>query len=188
MRHHKTRLDQPVGYGGRNDMTNNRTLRINRQRLLDSLETLGQSGRKPDGSCCRLALTDEDKLGRDLVVSWMKDLGLEIQIDRVGNIIAVLPGAEDLPPVMTGSHIDTVATGGKLDGCYGVLAGLEAVRCVKEAGIVTRHPFAVAVFTNEEGARFQPDMLGSLVYAGGLALEETLAMPIDNGTTSSYRA
>lgn len=164
-------------------MTDHRTLRINRQRLLESIETLGKIGQRTDGSCCRLALTDEDKLGRDLVVSWMRNLGLEIQIDRVGNIIAVLPGVEDLPPVMTGSHIDTVATGGKLDGCYGVLAGLEAVRSVKEAGIVTRHPLAVAVFTNEEGARFQPDMLGSLVYAGGLELEETLAMPMDNGTT-----
>ena len=164
-------------------MTDHRTLRINRQRLLESIETLGKIGQRTDGSCCRLALTAEDKLGRDLVVSWMRNLGLEIQIDRVGNIIAVLPGVEDLPPVMTGSHIDTVATGGKLDGCYGVLAGLEAVRSVKEAGIVTRHPLAVAVFTNEEGARFQPDMLGSLVYAGGLELEETLAMPMDNGTT-----
>ncbi|MGD9941295.1 MAG: Zn-dependent hydrolase [Clostridia bacterium] len=164
-------------------MNDHRTLRVNRQRLLESIETLGQLGRKPDGSCCRLALTEEDKLGRDLVVSWMQELGLKIQIDRVGNILAVLPGAEDLPPVMTGSHIDTVATGGKLDGCYGVLAGLEAVRSVKEAGILTRHPLAVAVFTNEEGARFQPDMLGSLVYAGGLAVEDTLAMPIDNAAT-----
>jgi N-carbamoyl-L-amino-acid hydrolase len=164
-------------------MSTTNGLRINKPRLLDSLEVLGQLGRKADGSCCRLALTDEDKLGRDLVVSWMKDLGLEVQIDRVGNIIGVLAGTETLPPVMTGSHIDTVATGGKLDGCYGVLAGLEAVRCMKEAGIVTRHPLAVAVFTNEEGARFQPDMLGSLVYAGGLGLEETLARPIDGGAT-----
>jgi N-carbamoyl-L-amino-acid hydrolase len=164
-------------------MSSNNGLRISKQRLLDSLEALGQAGRKADGSCCRLALTDEDKLGRDLVVSWMKELGLEVKIDRVGNIIGVLAGAEALPPVMTGSHIDTVATGGKLDGCYGVLAGLEAVRRVKEAGIVTRHPLAVAVFTNEEGARFQPDMLGSLVYVGGLELKETLVRSIDGGAT-----
>ncbi|OHD79988.1 MAG: Zn-dependent hydrolase [Spirochaetes bacterium RIFOXYC1_FULL_54_7] len=164
-------------------MSDNRDLRIDRQRLMDSLETLGQLGRKADGSCCRLALTDEDKLGRDLVVSWMKHLGLEVKVDRVGNILGLLPGSETLPPVMTGSHIDTVATGGKLDGCYGVLAGLEALRTVKEAGIVTRHPLAVAVFTNEEGARFQPDMLGSLVYVGGLGVEETLAAPISGGST-----
>lgn len=164
-------------------MMENRDLRINRQRLLDSLETLSQMGRKADGSCCRLALTDEDKLGRDLVVSWMKDLGLVVKIDQVGNIIGLLAGMEDLPPVMTGSHIDTVATGGKLDGCYGVLAGLEVLCTLKEKGIKTRLPLAVAVFTNEEGARFQPDMLGSLVYAGGLGPEETLAMPISGGSS-----
>lgn len=149
--------------------------RVNGTRLMESLERLGKVGRRADGACCRLALTDEDKAGRDLVVSWMNDLGLQVHVDRVGNIVAVRPGLEDLPPVMTGSHIDTVATGGMFDGCLGVLAGLEAVRTLDEAGIRTRRPLAVAVFSNEEGARFQPDMMGSLVYAGGLSAAEALA-------------
>jgi N-carbamoyl-L-amino-acid hydrolase len=143
-------------------------------RLMDRLEELGRAGRRPDGSCCRLALTDEDKAGRDLVVSWMKELGLEIHVDRVGNVVGVRAGEEPLAPVMTGSHIDTVATGGRFDGCLGVLAGLEVLKSLDEAGVRNRRPLAVAFFTNEEGARFQPDMLGSLVYAGGMATAEAL--------------
>jgi len=120
-------------------------------------------------------------MGRDLVVSWMRELGLAVQIDRVGNIFGLRKGAEDVPPVMTGSHIDTVATGGKLDGAYGVLAGLELIRTLNEADASTRHPIAVAVFTNEEGVRFHPDMLGSLVYAGGLDIEDAWAIPATDG-------
>jgi N-carbamoyl-L-amino-acid hydrolase len=156
-------------------------LRIDGGHLLARLEELGTVGRREDGSCCRLALTDEDRQGRDLVVSWMRELGLQVQVDRIGNLIALRPGAEDLAPVMTGSHIDTVATGGKYDGNYGVLAGLEAMRALDRAGIRTRRPLAVAVFTNEEGARFQLDMLGSLVYAGGLELERALALRATDG-------
>ncbi len=156
---------------------------IDGEGLLARLEELGAVGRQEDGSCCRLALTDEDRRGRDLVVSWMRELGLEVRVDRVGNIVALRPGREDLAPVMTGSHIDTVATGGKYDGNYGVLAGLEALRALDRAGLRTRRPLAVAVFTNEEGARFQPDMLGSLVYAGGLGLAEALATPAVDGPT-----
>lgn len=141
-------------------------LRVDGQRLMHRLETLGAVGRREDGSCCRLALTDEDRAGRDLVVGWMRELALEIRVDRVGNVFGLRAGSEDLPPVMTGSHIDTVATGGKFDGCLGVLAGLEVIQRLDEAGIRTRRPLVVAIFTNEEGARFQPDMLGSLVYAG----------------------
>lgn len=150
-------------------------LQVNGSRLVDRLEQLGSLGRREDGSCCRLALTDADKAGRDLVVSWMRELGLQVIVDQVGNMIGLRAGREDLPPVMTGSHIDTVATGGKYDGCLGVLAGLEVIQCLNEAGVRTQHPLAVAVFTNEEGARFQPDMLGSLVYAGGLPVAEALA-------------
>jgi N-carbamoyl-L-amino-acid hydrolase len=157
-------------------------LRIDAARLLDRLDRLAAIGRREDGSCCRLALTDEDRAGRDLVVSWMRALGLEIRIDRLGNIIALRPGTEDGPPVMTGSHIDTVATGGRYDGCYGVLAGLEIIETLNAAGITTRRPLAVGVFTNEEGARFQPDMMGSLVYAGGLSLDEALAATASDGT------
>jgi N-carbamoyl-L-amino-acid hydrolase len=161
--------------------TLNPNLRIDGARLLARLDELARIGQRSDGSCCRLALSDEDRDGRDLVASWMRDLGLELRIDTIGNMIALRRGREDLPPVMTGSHIDTVATGGRYDGCYGVLAGLEIMRILDEAGIETRRPLAVAVFTNEEGARFQPDMLGSLVYAGGLKLDEALAATASDG-------
>ena len=105
----------------------------------------------------------------------MKSLGLEVRIDAIGNVIAVRPGQERVAPIMTGSHIDTVRTGGRYDGNLGVLAGLEVVRALNAAKIETRRPIAVAFFTNEEGARFQPDMMGSLVYAGGLGLNEAYA-------------
>lgn len=156
-------------------------LAVNRERLLSRLEELAAINRLADGSCCRLALTDADRAGRDLVVSWMRAAGLTIHIDEVGNIIGVRAGFESGPPVMTGSHIDTVATGGRFDGPYGVLAGLEAVRVLNEAGLTTRHPLALAIFTNEEGVRFQPDMMGSLVYAGGLSLDDALAATDSSG-------
>ncbi len=162
-------------------MTNPMDLRIRGQRLLQQIEALGTIGAREDGSCCRLALTDDDRKGRDLVVSWMRDSGLEVRIDRVGNIFGLRKGTADLPPVMTGSHIDTVATGGKYDGAYGVLAGLELIRTLNDAGAVTHHPVAVAAFTNEEGVRFHPDMLGSLVYAGGLGAEDAWAIRATDG-------
>jgi N-carbamoyl-L-amino-acid hydrolase len=130
-----------------------------------------------------LALTDADRAGRDWVVACMRELGMRIDIDAIGNIIATYPGLEDLPPVMTGSHIDTVRTGGLYDGNYGVLAGLEVVATLRDAGLQTRRPLAVAVFTNEEGARFQPDMMGSLVYVGGMALQDALATCDADGLT-----
>jgi beta-ureidopropionase / N-carbamoyl-L-amino-acid hydrolase len=142
---------------------NTEHLRIDPADLLQRLQTLGRVGDTGDGGCCRLALTDADRTGRDLVCSWMRELGLRVQVDPVGNIFGWRDGFEALPPVMTGSHIDTVATGGRYDGNYGVLSGLTVVHALNTAGITTRHPLVVAVFTNEEGARFQPDMLGSLV-------------------------
>jgi len=150
-------------------------LRIDPADLLQRLQVLGRVGDTGDGGCCRLALTDADRTGRDLVCRWMRELGLRVQVDPVGNIFGWRDGLEDLPPVMTGSHIDTVATGGRYDGNYGVLAGLTVVQALNKAGISTRHPLVVAVFTNEEGVRFQPDMLGSLVYVGGLSLAEAHA-------------
>ncbi len=141
-------------------------------RLLARLEELGRIGSTGDGGCARLALTDEDREGRDLVVTWMRDLGLDVQVDAIGNVIAVREGREPGPPVMCGSHVDTVATGGIYDGNLGVLAGLEVLETLASAGVVPRRPMAVAFFTDEEGARFAPDMLGSLVYAGGMAVEE----------------
>ena len=149
-------------------------LRINWPRLQGRLDRLAEIGAGENGACCRLALTDDDKAGRDLVVGWMRELGLDVSVDAVGNILGLRKGREDGPPVMSGSHIDTVRTGGRYDGNYGVLGALEVIETLNEAGVVTRRPLAVGIFTNEEGARFQPDMLGSLVYAGGMALAEAL--------------
>ena len=149
-------------------------LRINWPRLRGRLDRLAEIGKGENGACCRLALTDDDKAGRDLVLGWMRELGLEVRIDAIGNVVAQRGGGKELPPVMSGSHIDTVRTGGRYDGNYGVLGALEVVQTLDEAGVVTRRPLAIGIFTNEEGARFQPDMLGSLVYAGGLPLSEAL--------------
>ncbi|RZM82116.1 M20 family metallo-hydrolase [Leptolyngbya iicbica] len=158
-------------------------LRINRDRLLHRLDQLAQVGAIEGGGVCRLALTDADKAGRDLVVSWMEALGLTITIDQLGNVVGTRPGLEAGPPVMTGSHIDTVATGGRYDGNLGVLAGLEVIETLNEQNIQTRYPLAVAFFTNEEGARFHPDMMGSWVFSGGLSVEAALAEVGTDGTT-----
>jgi N-carbamoyl-L-amino-acid hydrolase len=148
---------------------------IDGKRLLADLEALAAVGDTDDGGNCRLALTDEDAGGRELVVGWMRALGLDVRVDRIGNVVATRAGTDDgLDPVMTGSHIDTVRTGGRYDGTLGVLAGLEVVRALDDAGIRTRRPLTVAFFTDEEGSRFAPDMLGSLVYAGGMPLEDAL--------------
>ena len=155
--------------------------KLSDRHLLDTLDALAGIGAIEGGGCARLALTDEDRAGRDLVVGWMKALGLEVRIDAIGNVIGLRAGRENLPPVMTGSHIDTVRTGGRYDGNYGVLAGLEVVRALNAANVTTRRPIAVAFFTNEEGARFQPDMMGSLVYAGGIGLNEAYAAADKDG-------
>jgi N-carbamoyl-L-amino-acid hydrolase len=139
---------------------------------LDALAEIGDTG---DGGCARLALTDADKDGRDLVVTWMRDLAMRVEVDEVGNIVGTWPADADAPPVMTGGHIDTVATGGKYDGAFGVLAGLEVVEAIATADVPLARPVAVGVFTDEEGSRFAPDMLGSLVYVGGLPLETALS-------------
>jgi beta-ureidopropionase / N-carbamoyl-L-amino-acid hydrolase len=146
---------------------------INGERLMSRLNTLGDIGSTGDGGCSRLALTDDDKHGRDLVMSWMHDLDLDVSVDAIGNVVGTWNVGRGAP-VMTGSHIDTVRTGGLYDGNYGVLAGLEVIETCKELGLEPARPFSVAFFTNEEGARFAPDMLGSLVYVGGLAVEEAL--------------
>ena len=154
-------------------------LRIDTARLLGRIDELGQIGRLdgPNGEwgSARLALTDADKAGRDLVVAWMRDLGLDVAIDAIGNVVATSVGSDPtLAPVMVGSHIDTVGTGGRFDGNLGVLAGLEIAETLAQAGVRTERSFQVAFFTDEEGARFAPDMLGSLVFVGGLPLEEAL--------------
>ncbi|MFM7047324.1 MAG: Zn-dependent hydrolase [Actinomycetota bacterium] len=146
-------------------------LSINGDRLMQRIFALAEVGAIEGGGCNRLALTDADRDGRDVVVGWMRDLGLDVAIDAIGNVIGtwnVGSGAA----VMTGSHIDTVRTGGKYDGNYGVIAGLEVIETCQQAGVVPSRPLQVAFFTDEEGARFAPDMLGSLVYAGGMTVEE----------------
>ena len=146
---------------------------INGARLMSRLNELAQINPIEDGGNCRLALTADDKLGRDLVLRWMKDLGLRITIDTVGNVTGTW-GTGSGAPVMTGSHIDTVRTGGRFDGNYGVLAGLEVIETCKALKIQLQRPLAVTFFTNEEGARFVPDMLGSLVYVGGMQTQDAL--------------
>jgi len=163
-------------------------LRMDVDRLLTRIDELGQIGRidGPNGEWgnARLALTDADKAGRDLVVTWMRDLGMEVTVDALGNAVALRAGTNPaLAPVMVGSHIDTVGTGGRFDGNLGVLAGLEIVETIEHAGLVTERGLQVAFFTDEEGSRFAPDMLGSLVFVGGLPLETALdSVAADDGS------
>lgn len=162
-------------------------LRVDGARLWSRLEALGEigavHGAAGERGSCRLALTDADRDGRDLVTGWMHDLGMAVSIDAIGNVVAVHAGTDpDAAAVMVGSHIDTVRTGGRFDGNLGVLAGLEIVETLITTGVTTKRPIAVAFFTDEEGARFQPDMLGSLVYVGGMAVEEALdVLAADDG-------
>lgn len=159
-------------------------LRINGQRLWDSLMTLARIGATPKGGVARLALTDLDREGRDLVVGWAREAGMSVTVDRIGNIFMRRPGRNPaLAPVMTGSHIDTQPTGGKFDGNYGVLAGLEVVRTLNDRGISTEAPIEVAVWTNEEGSRFVPVMMGSGVFAGAFSLEHAYAATDTQGRT-----
>ncbi|HEX8787649.1 MAG TPA: Zn-dependent hydrolase [Telluria sp.] len=151
-------------------------LRINGQRLWNALMDLARIGATDKGGVKRLALTDLDRQGRDLVVQWAKDEGLQITVDQIGNVFMRREGADPaLPPVVTGSHIDTQPTGGKFDGNYGVLAGLEVVRTLNERGIQTQAPIEVAFWTNEEGSRFVPVMMGSGVFCGAFSLETAYA-------------
>jgi len=157
------------------------SIQISADRLFERLDALGQVGTTAEGGVRRLALSDADKAGRDLVVSWMHDLGLEVRIDQIGNIFGIREGTKQTAPIVTGSHIDTVYNGGNLDGNLGVLAGLEIVEVLNENSLKTLRPLIVAIFTNEEGARFQPDMMGSLVYAGGYDLDTALASNDNQG-------
>jgi len=146
---------------------------INGNRMMQRIKALADVGSTGDGGSCRIALTVEDRDGRDLVVSWMKELDLEVTTDAIGNVLGTWNVGTG-KPVLTGSHIDTVRTGGIYDGNYGVIAGLEVIQTCQETGLTPSRPLSVAFFTDEEGARFSPDMLGSLVYAGGLNLEDAL--------------
>jgi len=145
--------------------------RIDGERLWESLMTMAQIGATPAGGCNRQALTDDDMAGRDLFVSWCKAEGCSIRVDRMGNVFARRSGTDDsLPPVIVGSHLDTQPTGGKFDGVFGVLAGLEVIRTLNAHQQQTRTPVEVVVWTNEEGARFSPAMIGSGVWSGEFEL------------------
>lgn len=159
-------------------------IRINEQRLWDSLMEMGEIGGTEKGGCCRLALTDLDKQGRDLFVKWCKEAGCSITVDKMGNIFARRAGQDDsLPPVAMGSHLDTQPTGGKFDGVYGVLAGLEVFRTLNDQGIETRAPLETVVWTNEEGSRFPPAMVSSGVFAGAFDLAYGLSRADLDGKT-----
>ncbi|MCP4329587.1 MAG: Zn-dependent hydrolase [Alphaproteobacteria bacterium] len=161
-----------------------RNLRVDGSRLWDSLMEMAKIGALPNGGCGRLALSDEDKVGRDLFAAWCEAAGCSVAVDRMGNIFARRPGRDDSrPPVVTGSHLDTQPHGGRFDGVYGVLAGLEVVRALNDAGIETESPIEVAVWTNEEGARFAPSMVGSAVFAGAYSLDKGLACADADGAT-----
>jgi N-carbamoyl-L-amino-acid hydrolase len=155
---------------------------INRERLWQSLMDLAQLGATVKGGVCRLALTDLDRQARDLFVRWCEEAGCSVSIDGIGNIFARRAGRDpERAPVMTGSHIDTQPTGGKFDGCYGVMAGLEVIRTLNDLGVQTEAPIEVVVWTNEEGSRFPPCMMGSGVFAGKFDLQDTLSKQDDQG-------
>jgi N-carbamoyl-L-amino-acid hydrolase len=150
------------------------TFKINQDRLIQRLEQLARVGMLEGGGVSRLTFTDADKQARDLLVAWMTELNLKVQIDRVGNIFGIRSGEPDQSPVMFGSHIDTVTVAGKLDGSYGVLAALECIQTLNEQQLNTRRPLVMAAFTNEEGVRYTPGMLGSAVCVGDLSVDQAL--------------
>lgn len=148
---------------------------IDSQRLWDALMELATIGATAKGGVRRLALSDADGRARERVIGWLRDAGCRVTVDRIGNIFGRRSGRDEtLPPVMTGSHIDTQPSGGKFDGNYGVMAALEAVRTLEDFGIQTQAPVEVAIWTNEEGARFAPVMMGSGVFAGAFPLDQVL--------------
>lgn len=159
-------------------------LNVNGARLLDKIRALGKTGIGGDGRRTRLAASDEDKAGRDLVAAWMKEAGMRVVVDRIGNLSGIWENEDNKEnsPLMTGSHIDSVINAGQYDGCLGVLSGIEAVQTLREAGFQPKRPLMVTAFTNEEGVRYSPDMMGSLVYAGGMSAEEALGAAGTDGT------
>jgi N-carbamoyl-L-amino-acid hydrolase len=149
-------------------------MQIDADRLMRRLHQLGDSARDPDGVLSRLALSDQDKVGRELIVGWMEEADLAVSIDAIGNIFATWGDQIKALPLMIGSHIDSVINAGIYDGCYGVLSGLAVIEALKKQGVEPTFPIVVAAFTNEEGNRYAPDMMGSLVHVGGLDLEQAL--------------
>ena len=151
-------------------------LRIDGKRLWQSLMDLAQIGATPKGGVRRLTLTDEDRRARDLFCRWAREAGLAVEVDGIGNLFARRAGTDpSLPPVAMGSHLDSQPSGGKFDGAYGVMAGLEVLRTLNDAGIRTRAPMEVVSWTNEEGSRFTPVLMGSGVFSGVFTLEHVRA-------------
>ncbi len=157
---------------------------VNSERLWSRLMQMGQIGATAHGGCNRQALTELDFEGRQLLMQWADPLGCEARIDPIGNLFLQRPGTDPgLPAVLTGSHLDTQPTGGKFDGIYGVLAGLEVLECLHEQGIRTAHPIELAIWCNEEGSRFPAAMMGSAVWAGRMSLEGAYALKDPRGTS-----
>ncbi|MCF8984592.1 hydantoinase/carbamoylase family amidase [Pseudomonas syringae] len=159
-------------------------LKCNGERLWKSLMDMAEIGATDNGGNCRLALSNDDKAGRELFMAWCRKAGMSITFDAIGNLFARLPGLdEQLPPVVMGSHLDTQPKGGRFDGIYGVLSGLEVIRSLADQGMRNRRALEIAVWTNEEGARFTPAMFGSAVFTGSLALETALNARDSDGTS-----
>jgi len=159
-------------------------LSVDGSRIWKSIMDMAVIGATEKGGSCRLALTDLDREGRDLFVGWCREAGCDVRVDQMGNIFARRAGEDDtLAPVMTGSHLDTQPTGGRFDGVYGVLTGLEVVRALNDADVKTRHPIEVCVWTNEEGSRFAPSMVASGVFAGVFDLNYGLSRSDRDGLT-----
>ncbi len=156
--------------------------RVSGKRLWSRLMAMAQIGATPHGGCNRQALTDLDFEGRELFATWAKEAGCTVRLDAIGNLFVRRRGLDDaLPVVMTGSHLDTQPTGGKFDGVYGVLAGLEVIESLNDRAISTRHPIEVAVWCNEEGCRFPAAMMGSAVWSGRMTLESAYALQDRDG-------
>jgi N-carbamoyl-L-amino-acid hydrolase len=187
---HQFHVDSPKGARRMNAVSEalktepSTSIKIDGKRLWDSLMTMAKIGATPKGGVCRLALTDLDREGRDLIVSWAKEAGCTVTVDQMGNVFMRRAGRNpDALPVMTGSHADSQPTGGRFDGIYGVLGGLEVIRSLNDHGIETEHPVEVVIWTNEEGSRFAPAMVASGVFAGVFTLEYGLSRKDVDGKT-----
>ena len=161
---------------------------ISEKRLIERINALGRIGIDENGQRTRLAASDSEKLGRDAVAGWMREAGLKVVVDRIGNIFGIWETEDnkDEAPLMTGSHIDTVINAGQYDGCYGVLTGLEIIQSLKDAGVKTKRPIVVGAFTNEEGVRYSPDMMGSLVYGIRYSFPEYVCTILVAGGVSTF--
>ena len=160
------------------------SMRINADRLWNSLMELAKIGATPKGGVKRLTLTEEDRRARDLFARWAREAGLAVAVDGIGNVFARRAGTDaSLPPVAMGSHLDSQPSGGKFDGAYGVMAGLEVLRSLNDAGVRTRAPLEVVSWTNEEGSRFTPVLMGSGVFSGAFTLEHVRAQKDLEGVT-----